>query len=206
MDSIIIIEDNVVYRDTVQAYIESFEQFNVTHVFDSFESAWEVIHEDTLPDIILMDIDLQGVNGIEGTAIVKKEYPQINIVMLTIYENNEKLFSALKVGACGYLNKNVTSDQLHRALVQVKSGGSPMSNNIARMVVDSFKMNYNNPLSEREQEVLSLLAKGKTYSSIALELFIAKTTVRAHIRNIYDKLLVNSKEEAIKRAIDDNLI
>ena len=81
-----------------------------------------------------------------------------------------------------------------------------MSNNIARMVVDSFKINYTNPLSEREQEVLTLLSKGKTYSSISLELHIAKTTVRAHIRNIYEKLHVNSKEEAIKRAIDDNLV
>ena len=206
MDSIIIIEDNLVYKETVATYIESFENFYLTHSFESFEDAWQVIKAGEMPDIILMDIDLLGMNGIEGAAIIKKEYPQIDIIMLTIYENNEKLFSALKVGACGYLNKNITSDQLERALTQVKNGGAPMSNNIARMVVNSFKKNYNNPLSEREQEVLLLLSKGKTYSSIASELFIAKTTVRAHIRNIYDKLHVNSKEDAIKRAINDNLV
>lgn len=206
MDAIILIEDNEVYRDTVQSYIETFESYYVSHAFASFEDAWKTIKQGAVPDIILMDIDLEGISGIKGTSIVKKEYPKVDIIMLTIYENNEKLFSALKMGACGYLNKNISSDQLQRALNQVKEGGAPMSNSIAKKVVESFQINYDNPLSEREQEVLLLLSQGKTYSSIALELFIAKTTVRAHIRNIYDKLHVNTKEEAIRKAIDDKLV
>ena len=206
MDALILIEDNEVYRDTVQSYIETFESYYVSHAFASFEDAWKTIKHGAVPDIILMDIDLEGISGIKGTSIVKKEYPKVDIIMLTIYENNEKLFSALKMGACGYLNKNISSDQLQRALNQVKEGGAPMSNSIAKKVVESFQINYDNPLSEREQEVLLLLSQGKTYSSIALELFIAKTTVRAHIRNIYDKLHVNTKEEAIRKAIDDKLV
>lgn len=206
MDAIVTIEDNTIYSDIVKTYIASFKEFYLADSFESFEDAWAAIKEGEIPDIILMDIDLKGINGVEGVGIIKKEYPQVDIVMLTVYENSEKLFSALKAGACGYLNKNISSEQLERALIQVKNGGSPMSNNIARMVVNSFKINYNNPLSEREREVLLLLSKGKTYSSIAQELFIAKTTVRAHIRNIYEKLHVNSKEEAIRKAINDNLV
>jgi DNA-binding NarL/FixJ family response regulator len=206
MNSVILIEDNCSYRETVQGYVDSCNDFFVLNAYESFDAAWSEISEEYEPDIILMDIDLPGTNGIEGSAIIKRTFPKIDIIMLTVYDNNEKLFAALKVGACGYLNKNVSAEQLCRALGQVKKGGAPMSNNIARMVVDSFKINYNNPLSEREREVLLLLSQGKTYSSIALELFVAKTTVRAHIRNIYEKLHVNSKEEAIKKAIKDKLV
>lgn len=206
MISITIIEDNFLFKETLKRYIESYDFFQVMNDFGSYEELEGELTADKLPDIILMDIELPGVNGIEATKLIKAKFPQISIIMVTVFENSEKLFPALKAGAYGYLTKDITKNQLENALNLLKNGGSPMSNQIARMVVNSFQINPINPLTKREQEILLLLSVGKTYSSISNELFIAKTTVRTHIRNIYEKLHVNSKEEAIKEANDKNLI
>lgn len=205
MTSVTIIEDNAIVRDTLKEHIFSLNGFRLLGAYESFEDAYSEIKRD-VPDIVLMDIKLPGKDGIEATGILKNRYSKISIIIITIYENSKHLFLALKNGAQGYLTKNINKDQLERALLQVKNGGAPMSNHIAMMVVNSFHKNTDNPLSFREQEILQLISKGKTYSSIASDLFLSKNTVRTHIRNIYEKLHVHSKEEALKKANENNLI
>jgi DNA-binding NarL/FixJ family response regulator len=154
-----------------------------------------------------MDIELPGTNGIDAIPLVKKQLPNCLIIVVTVYENDELVFKALCNGASGYLTKNVKSEKLIESIHEVLKGGAPMSSNIARLVVSSFHRNINsNPLTPREQEVLELLASGKSYTSIADKLFVDKETIRTHIKNIYVKLEVHSKADAIAKAKKDRLI
>ena len=160
-----------------------------------------------------MDIALPGISGIEGVKKATDKYPKLAVLMLTIYEDSEKVFDALCAGACGYLVKNTPPTRLLEAIKEVNEGGSPMSSRIARQVINAFKNEiissqedhgYN--LSSREKEVLNLLALGNYYKEIAEELFISVDTVRYHIRNIYRKLHVHSSSEAVAKAIRKKLI
>jgi DNA-binding NarL/FixJ family response regulator len=153
-----------------------------------------------------MDLELPGMHGIQGISKIKKLSPEIDIIVITIHENSELVFEALCAGANGYITKNTNYSRLLDAIKEVEAGGAPMSSNIARMVVESFRKNQNSPLSVRETEVLELLAKGKSYSIIADELFIHKETVKTHLKNIYYKLQVKSKAEAIEKALKYKLI
>ena len=162
--------------------------------------------ESDLPDLILMDIELPGISGIEGIRKIKKIHPEINFIVITVHEENEKVFDALCAGASGYLTKNISSQKLIDSILEVQQGGAPMSTNIARMVINSFHRSNQSPLSPRETEILLHLSRGKSYSMIADELFINKETVRTHIKNIYHKLDVNSRDEAIKAARDGKYI
>lgn len=200
-----IVEDNDVVRDGLQLLINSMSDHTVVGAYDSCEKAIKNINRDQ-PEVILMDLDLPGMNGIEGIQRIKKTHPDVNIIVLTVHEDSEMVFEALCAGASGYITKNANHSRLLDAIDEVQTGGAPMSSKIAKMVVDSFQKNHNSPLTTRETEVLVQLAKGKSYSIIADELFIHKETVKSHIKNIYFKLQVNSKAEALEIARKNKLI
>ncbi len=200
-----IVEDNDVVRDGLQLLINSMSDHKVVGSYDSCEKAIKNLNQDQ-PEVILMDLDLPGMNGIEGIQRIKKTHPEINIIVLTVHEDSEMVFEALCAGASGYITKNANHSRLLDAIDEVQTGGAPMSSRIAKMVVDSFQRNHNSPLTSRETEVLEQLAKGKSYSIIADELFIHKETVKSHIKNIYFKLQVNSKAEALEIARKNKLI
>lgn len=203
--AIVIVEDDKLIREGFANFInEDKTMFCVGH-YGSCESAIKNINRD-LPDIILMDIELPGISGIEGIKIIKKMYPEINIVAVTVHENEQIVFEALCAGASGYLTKNISPQKLIEAIKETIDGGASMSTNIAKLVISSFHKNYKSPLTPRETEVLQALSKGKTYTMIAAELHINKETVRSHIKNIYMKLEVNSKAEAIEVAVQNKLI
>ena len=165
----------------------------------------EVAH----PDVILMDIDMPYVSGIEATRMVKKVYPEIEVMILTVFEDRDKIFEALRAGATGYLLKKSSAAQIIESITGLANGGSPMSGEIARKVLEFF----NSPaqknvytLSERESEVLKRLVAGDSYKMIADNCCISIGTVRSHINSIYRKLAVNSKSEAVVKAIKELLI
>lgn len=202
---ITIVEDNEPIKDGFALIINSFPKYYVVNTYTNCEAALKNLRKDD-PDIILMDIELPGMSGIEGIKRVKKVSPQIDIIVNTIHENQEKVFEALCAGASGYITKNSSHNELLNALDQVSNGGAPLSGNIAKMIVKSFQKNLQSPLTSRETEVLELLSKGKSYSIIADELFITKETAKSHIKNIYSKLHVNSKSQAIDKALREKLI
>jgi len=202
---ICIVEDDNLIRDGFALLIDSTYGFRIVNTYFRCEDALRNLDADQ-PDVVLMDIDLPGMNGIEGIARIKKLRPRTNIIVVTVYENDELVFKALCAGAGGYLTKNMQPTRLLEAIRDIQEGGAPMSTNIARMVVASFQKNRNSPLTARETEVLELLAKGKSYTTIAEQLFVDKETIRTHIKNIYWKLEVHSKAEAIEKAMKEKLI
>ncbi len=202
---IVIVEDNDAVREGFSLIINSVSNYYVVKAYDNAEEAIKNLRKDA-PEIILMDLELPGINGIEAIGIIKKTNPNIELIVNTIYENSELVFQALCAGATGYITKNSSHTELLDAIDEVINGGAPMSSKIAKMVVNSFQKNPNSPLSSRETQVLELLSKGKSYSMIAQELFITKETAKSHIKNIYSKLQVNSKSEAIAKATKEKLI
>lgn len=202
---ICIVEDDNLIRDGFALLINSTYGYKIINAYHRCEDAIKNIHTDA-PDVVLMDIELPGMNGIEGIARIKKLRPKTNIIVVTVYENDDLVFKALCAGAGGYLTKNMQPSRLLEAIRDIQEGGAPMSTNIARMVVASFQKNRNSPLTARETEVLELLSKGKSYTTIAEQLFVDKETIRTHIKNIYWKLEVHSKAEAIEKAIKERLI
>ena len=202
---ITIVEDNKAVRDGFALIIDSINKYYVVNTYETCEEAIKNLNKDK-PDIILMDLELPGMSGIEGISKIKKMTPKVDIIVNTVYENSDLVFQALVSGASGYITKNSNHSELLQAIEEVIEGGAPMSSKIAKLVVNSFQKNPNSPLSPRETEVLELLAKGKSYSLIADELFITKETAKSHIKNIYAKLQVNSKSEAIEKATQEKLI
>lgn len=197
--NIVIIEDNKDVRQGFVLLINASDKYQVVGDYTDAESALEKLTED-VPNVILMDIDLPGINGIEATRRAKQVLPHVNIIIITVFENSSRVYDALCAGATGYLTKNTNQIGLLNAIDEVIHGGAPMSANIARMIVESFQRNTQTPLSERETEVLIKLSDGKSYKSIAEQLEIGLTTVKFHIKNIYIKLQVNNKEDAITLA------
>ncbi|MGV8095345.1 MAG: response regulator [Mangrovibacterium sp.] len=163
------------------------------------------------PDVILMDIEMPGISGIEATHVVKDKYPEINVMMLTVFEDRDKIFDALRAGATGYLLKKSSAIQIIEAITELANGGSPMSGEIARKVLEFFthpQTGKDNPytLSERELDILKRLVAGDSYKMIADICCISIGTVRCHINSIYHKLAVNSKSEAVIKAIKERLV
>lgn len=197
--SIVIIEDNSKIREGFVAEVNSSDDYLVTAQYSNCEQALKNLDKDQ-PDVVLMDIGLPGIDGIEGTIRIKKQLPNCIILIITVLEDSDKVFRSLCAGAGGYIVKNSNAEDIVKSIREALAGGAPMSLNIAKMVVQSFKVQQSSPLSEREQEVLQGVAEGKSYPKIALDLFISKETVRSHIKNIYQKLAVNSKPEALKVA------
>lgn len=202
---ILIVEDNDAVREGFKLMINNESDYCVVGAYDTAEKAIKNLAKDN-PDIVLMDLELPGMHGIEAISEIKKLDATIAIVVNTVHENSDLVFQALCAGASGYITKNTGPKDLLSAIGELTRGGAPMSSKIAKMVVASFQKNQNSPLSKRETEVLELLAQGKSYSMIADELFITKETAKSHIKNIYSKLQVNSKSEAIAKATQEKLI
>lgn len=202
-----IIEDDKEIRESLAILIGGSQGFTCISHYGSCEDALKSIEADN-PDVILMDINLPGMSGIECVSIIKSTLPECEIIMLTISESDSDVFDSLCAGACGYLKKNTPPTKLLEAIKEANEGGAPMSMDIARMVVNSFKPDNSatpSSLTNRERETLAKLCEGHSYKRIAEELFIDINTVKFHIRNIYRKLEVTSKGEAISRAMRDKL-
>jgi len=202
--SIAIVEDLDVVRHSLKDFISLNTDFIVVGAYKTGEEAFE-----NLPlvaaDIVIMDINLPGMNGIECMRRVKDRSPGTQFMMFTVYENDEKVFEALKAGASGYLLKNTGLLQIVESVQELYQGGSPMSANIARKLVNLFRDSrketpFMDALSNREKEILQLLAKGLLYKEIAEQLQITTGTVRIHIHKIYEKLHVQNRTEAINKA------
>jgi DNA-binding NarL/FixJ family response regulator len=202
--SIAIVEDLDVVRNGLKDFISLSTDFLVLGSFKTGEEALQKLPE-IKPDIVIMDINLPGMNGIECIRQVKDKSPGTQFMMFTVYENDDKVFDALKAGASGYLLKNTGLLHIAESVKELHEGGSPMSANIARKMVNLFRDNdKKNPfldlLSNREKEILQLLAKGLLYKEIAEQLGITTGTVRIHIHKIYEKLHVQNRTEAINKA------
>lgn len=212
MINVAIVEDNNTIREGLAALINGTEGYKCIGAFGDVESFLPKIS--SLPiNVVLMDIGLPGMNGIEGAKSAVIKNPNLSILMLTIYEESEFVFDALCAGACGYLVKKTPPARLLEAIEDANDGGSPMSSRIARQVITAFKEGKNIApntdnygLSDREISVLNLLSDGSNYQEIAETLFIAVDTVRHHIRNIYKKLHVHSQSEAVAKAIRKKII
>lgn len=200
-----IIEDDETLRDGYAFLIGATEGYDVVSSYCSYDEAAKKIAIDK-PDVILLDIELPGVNGIDAIPKLKKLLPNCYILILTVYESEKQIFNALANGASGYLTKNTPSTKIIESIKEVREGGGPMSINIARLVIRSFQKNQESPLSKRETQILELIGEGKSRGQIAGELFIDLETVRSHIKNIYLKLDVNSRADAIKLARQNKLI
>jgi DNA-binding NarL/FixJ family response regulator len=202
--SIAIVEDLDEVREGLANFISLNPDFLVTGAFSSAEDALKKIPA-IQPDIVIMDINLPGKDGIQCIRELKNETPHTQFMMFTVYENDERVFEALKAGAASYLLKNTGLTQLTEALKELFHGGSPMSASIARKLISHFhnehlQNNSINTLTQRENEILLLLAKGLLYKEIAEKLSIAVNTVRQHIHKIYEKLHVQNRTEAINKA------
>ena len=203
--SVCIVEDDHDIRASLSLIIDGADGFECVNNHYDAESALTHLMQD-LPDVILMDIELPGMSGIDCVRQVKQQLPECDILMLTVHEHDKVVFESLCAGACGYLTKNTKPRHILNAIREVQSGGAPMSTNIARMVVGSFKTRHSVGLSDREREVLSQLCTGKSYKMIADALFISSDTVRSHIKSIYKKLEVSSNAEAVARALKEKLV
>ena len=207
MIKVAIIEDNDFMREGWKAVLDLDPGIVVTETYRSCEMAFA---DPAFPvnDLVLLDIELPGIHGTEGVKIIKENYPDILVLMVTIHEENEKIFTALRNGAVGYLLKKTSPDDLIAAIKDAKEGGAPMSPIIARKVISSFhkteKKDYE--LSEQEESVLSALAEGLSYKATADKHFLSIDGVRYHIRNIYQKLEAKNRAEAIAKGYRFNLI
>lgn len=202
--NVLLIEDDLTIRDSIAFLLKQENEFAVIGEFSSIEAIKKKLPQ--IPDVILLDVELQGINGIDAIPYLRKMFPTVKIIMLTVYENEQSIFKALTNGASGYLTKNIHLDRIIEAIKEVIDGGGPMSASIARLVIKSFQKNDNTPLSKRESEVLESISEGKSRSRIANDLFIDIETVKTHIKNIYHKLNVNSKADALRVAKENKLI
>jgi len=203
---IAIVEDDPEIRQLLTLILNGSPGFSCSHSFPDAESALKGLAHD-LPDVVLMDIQLPGMSGIECTGRLRSLHPKLDIIMLTVQEEDDDIFDSLCAGASGYLVKETPPAKLLTSIEEVKAGGSPMSPRIARRVIASFHQSKaKSPLSARETEVLTLLCDGRNYRQIADQLFVSTNTIKAHIKHIYEKLQVHNRAEAVRKAMQDKLI
>jgi len=202
--AVAIVEDDEEIRESLALLIDDAPGFCCLNTYGDCETAIAGIQREK-PDVILMDIQLPGMSGIEGVERIKKT-TAVDIIMLTVHKDDELVFRSLCAGASGYLVKNTKPGKILEAIRDVYAGGAPMSSNIARMIVNSFHRTTKSPLTPRETEVLAQLCKGRSYKMIADTLFVSEQTVHFHIKNIYQKLQVHSKSEAVIVALRERLV
>ena len=205
-----IIEDRREIRDGLAMLIGGTEGFRCTGAFRSMEEALARINSD-LPDVALCDIGLPGMSGIAGMRLLKEQYPELLLLMLTVYDDDKRIFDALCAGACGYLLKKTPPVRLLEGLKEAVAGGSPMSPEVARRVITLFRdirppERADYELTPHETRLLKLLVEGHNYKTAALELNVSINTVSFHMRRIYEKLQVHSKSEAVAKALRDRLV
>ena len=202
MIAVAIVEDIKEIREGLRILIDNSHDFSCKEVYGSAEEAMEVLPQ-SLPDVVLMDIHLPGINGIECIRKLKQECPSTQFIMSTVYEDDDNIFESLKAGACGYLLKKTEPVKILDAIREVHNGGSPMSTQIARKVIASFQakngIDETDVLTPKEKEILKALSKGLRYKEIAFEMHISIETVRSHVRRIYEKLHVQSRTEALNK-------
>src|SRR6056297_24283 len=201
-----IVEDNKKIRDLIQRYLDMQKDMECPVAVDSVEEMLDYLEEHAHPDVMLMDIQLPGMSGIKGMEVIKGKYPEIEIIMLTVYHDSHKIFDSLKAGASGYLLKHTSLPEIKESIENLMKGGAPMSPQIARKVISHYneeapKKNEDSMLTNREQDIVNGLVDGLSYKLIADRYDISIHTVRAHIRNIYKKLHVNSKAEVIAKSL-----
>lgn len=202
---IAILEDNQDYRENLEEYILNSKQFDLCGTYSTAEAAYSGL-KNRKCDLALVDIGLPGMSGVEFIYKIKKTSTKLQPIVISVFDDSETVFDALKAGAVGYLTKNLRQDELISALHTTLKGGAPMSPVIARKVVRSFELSIESPLSTKEAAVLKHLAHGFSYSQIAEKVFVSGETIKSHIKNIYRKLEVNSKSEAIEKGLQDRLI
>jgi DNA-binding NarL/FixJ family response regulator len=205
-----VFEDNKALRDGLQYLISARKGFAVAGIYPDCNNVVADLSQNT-PDVVLMDIDMPGINGIEATALIKSSFPAVNVLILTAFDDDEKVFAAIQSGATGYLLKKTTSAKILEAIKEISEGGAPMNAGIARKVLAFFSEKKNitkndYDLSPRENDVLGCLVKGDSYKMIADNCRIKMGTVQRHITSIYKKLHVNSKSEAVAKAIFEHLV
>jgi len=205
-----IIEDHREFRDYLTALISGTEGFRCTGSFRSVEEARGKINSDE-PDVVLIDIGLPGMSGIEGISLFKQRHPNMLMLTLTVYDDDERIFDALCAGASGYLLKKTQPARLVESLREAAQGGAPMSPEVARRVIRLFRdvrppqrADYN--LTPHEVRILKLLVEGHNYKTAAMKLGVAPTTINFHLQNIYQKLQVHSKTEAVAKALRNRLL
>ena len=207
---VVVIEDERELRNGLQTLLNFTPDFTCVKSFGSMDEALRNIESDTA-DLILTDIGLPRLNGIEGTRILRERFPALPIVVLTVHSEDDKIFQALCAGANGYLLKNTSAAKIIEALKEVLDGGAPMSPAVARQVVKLFRT-FSPPehadysLTEQEKLILKMLVEGHHYKTAAYELDISTSTVSFHLKNIYSKLQVHSKSEAVVKALRENLV
>ena len=202
MISIAIVEDHRDLRNSWRGIIDEAPSFECLECFATAEDA---LREIPLykPDVVLMDINLPGMSGIECTRLLRAQIPRLQVLILTVYEDSERIFEALEAGASGYLLKRTSPEQLLQAIIEVRNGGSPMTSEVARKVVQSFRKPVKTSAAEeaklttREEEILKLLAQGYVTKEISDKLGISYFTSQTHLKNIYEKLHVRSRTEAV---------
>ncbi len=204
-----IVEDQREIREGLGRLISATPTYRCTGIYGSMEEAVEKIPHN-LPDLVLSDIGLPGMDGINGIRILKERYPDLLILMLTVYDDNERIFDALCAGACGYLLKKTPWPKLVEALKEAVEGGSPMSPEVARRVITLFReikppKQSEYDLTPHETRLLRMLVEGHSYKTAAAELNVSVNTIKFHLRHIYDKLQVHTKSEAVAKALKHGL-
>lgn len=205
---VVLYEDNELLRQSLSSLVQLNDRYELVGAFENVLKVKEQISQ-LAPEIILMDIDMPGMSGIEAVQIVRKVNPALPILMLTVFDDNLHVFDAIRAGASGYLLKKHISNRLFDSIEDVLTGGAPMSPTVARMVIASMqKPAQSNPyqLTPREGEILTSLSQGNSYKLIASQLSISLDTVRTHIKKVYEKLHVHSQTEAVSKAIQEKLV
>lgn len=213
MKRIQIFDDNQRFRDSLSMLISVTDDLMLCGIYSEAGNIINKINSDN-PDVILMDIDMPEINGIQAVQTIRKQYPELPVIMLTGFDDDQKVFDSICAGASGYLLKSIKPDELISSITMVMNGGAPMSPGIARKVLQLFSETFSGikgekkdyGLSKREKEVLTLLVNGKSYKIIAAELNISYETVHSHIKKIYDKLQVNSAAEAISKSLKQRIV
>ncbi|NOT74307.1 MAG: response regulator transcription factor [Cyclobacteriaceae bacterium] len=205
--SVLIYEDNKLLRESLASLLQLNGSLRLSDAYENVLLVKEqvAVHQ---PDIILMDIDMPEMTGIEAVKQIRTINSSVPILMLTVFDDNMHVFQAIRAGASGYLLKKHISTKLFNAIEEVMDGGAPMSPSVARMVIDSMQNIQENPyqLTAREKEILTLLSQGNSYKLMASHLDISLDTVRTHIKKIYEKLHVHSQTEAVSKAIHEKLV
>lgn len=207
---VLVFEDNFSLRNSIYQLVNGSEGFKCVGAYENCSDLLKNVQESN-PDVVLMDIQMPGINGIEAVKMIREKYPHLKILMQTIFEDNDKIFQSIYAGASGYILKTTSPSRLLDFIKETYDGGAPMSPPVASKVLKMIthqhpvgEEDFN--LSDREKDILSYLVKGMSYKLIAESCFISIDTVRAHIRNIYEKLHVHSKAEAVATAIKSKLV